>query len=175
MATLLGGAQDVRAATPATSLVREGLTAGVLGAVAVAAWFLVLDAIDGRPLHTPALLGALLGGAADPEAVASTARARFAALYTPVHVAAFAVLGLVCAGLVRQARRTPPMVLLLLLLFVAIEVAFTGVVAMLEARGLGGLAWSRVAAGNLIAAAAIGGYLVRRNGLRDAWAHRYDD
>ena len=39
---------------------REGLTAGVLGATAVAVWFLILDTIAGRPFATPSMLGASL-------------------------------------------------------------------------------------------------------------------
>jgi hypothetical protein len=175
MASLLTGAA-VRAARPATtSLTREGLAAGLLGAAAVAAWFLVVDAVAGRPLHTPAVLGALLGGATDPEAAATVARLRYAMLYTPVHLAAFAVLGLASAALVRQAERTPSMAALLLLLFMAIEVLFSGAVAMLEQTGLGGLAWTQVAAGNVVAAAAIGTWLLRRHRVSDAWAHRHDD
>ena len=175
MASLLTGA-DVRAARPAAaSLAREGLTAGLLGAVAVAAWFLVVDAVAGQPFHTPATLGALLGGAREPEAVANAATLRYAMLYTPVHLAAFALLGLACAALVRQAERTPPMFLLLLLLFMLLEVAFSGAAAMLEMNGLGSLAWTQVAAGNLVAAIAMGGWLLRRHRVTDAWARRYDD
>jgi hypothetical protein len=175
MASLLTGA-DASAVRPVpASLTREGLVAGMLGASAVAAWFLIVDAVAGRPLHTPALLGALLGGAADPEAAATMARLRFAALYTPVHLAAFVLLGLASAALVRQAARMPSMFALLLLLFVAIEVLFSGAVAALEQSGLGGLAWTQVAAGNLVAAVAIGGWLLRRHRVTDAWAHRYDD
>ena len=175
MATLSSRADARTARSAPSSLVREGLTAGLLGAAAVAAWFLVVDAIAGQPLHTPAVLGALLGGANDPEAVAATARGRYALLYTPVHLAAFALLGLVCAALVRQAERTPPLFALLLLLFVALEVAFSGVVAMLEMTGLGGLAWTQVAAGNLVAAVAMGGWLLRRHRVTERWAHRFDE
>ncbi len=39
---------------------REGIVAGLLGATAVAVWFLVVDTIAGRPFLTPAMLGASL-------------------------------------------------------------------------------------------------------------------
>jgi len=41
-----------------TSVIREGVAAGTLSAAAVALWYLIWDSIGGRPLHTPALLGA---------------------------------------------------------------------------------------------------------------------
>ncbi len=41
-------------------MVREGLVAGLLGAGAVAVWFLLIDAITGRPLYTPAVLGSVV-------------------------------------------------------------------------------------------------------------------
>ena len=37
---------------------REGVIAGLIGAAIVAVWFLIYDAARGRPLRTPALLGA---------------------------------------------------------------------------------------------------------------------
>jgi CDP-diglyceride synthetase len=175
MATVLSRAEARAIRSTSPSLTREGLTAGLFGALAVAAWFLVVDAIAGQPLHTPAVLGALIGGANDPEAAAAANHVRYALLYTPVHLSAFALLGLVCAALVRQADRTPSMFALLLLLFVALEVAFSGLVAILEVTGLGGLAWTQVATGNLVAAVAMGGWLLRRHRVTERWAHRYDE
>ena len=50
-----------------TRTVREGIWAGLLGAAAVAIWFLAYDAVAGLPLRTPALLGAaLFHGLRDP-------------------------------------------------------------------------------------------------------------
>ena len=39
---------------------REGILAGLIGATSVAIWFLVIDVIGGRPLHTPSVLGEAL-------------------------------------------------------------------------------------------------------------------
>ena len=39
------------------SVVREGLVVGLLGAVLVALWYFVVDAIGGRPFHTFNVLG----------------------------------------------------------------------------------------------------------------------
>jgi len=37
-------------------LYQEGMIAGVIGAIAVAVWFLLLDTAAGRPLYTPTVL-----------------------------------------------------------------------------------------------------------------------
>ena len=39
---------------------QEGIVAGVIGAVTVALWFLVVDSLHGRPLYTPTVLGTAL-------------------------------------------------------------------------------------------------------------------
>src|SRR5205823_1851736 len=40
-----------------TRILREGFIAGLIGAGAVALWFLIVDIIAGRPFFTPAMLG----------------------------------------------------------------------------------------------------------------------
>lgn len=176
MATLVSNFDgDVRAES-SSGLLREGITAGVLGALAVALWFVLVDVVAGRPLYTPALLGAIVAGDGDPELVAEGGRRlTFAALYTPIHFLVFSIFGVIVAALVRQAARVPSIAILLFLVFVAFEVAFAGAVAMLEQGVLGGLAWSQVLVGNLVAAAVMGAYLLRRHPLRQAWSHRNDD
>jgi hypothetical protein len=41
-------------------LFREGLITGMVGAAAVAVWFLITDLIQGRPLSTPSILGQVI-------------------------------------------------------------------------------------------------------------------
>ena len=48
------------AALDAAALYQEGMIAGILGAAAVAVWFLLLDALAGRPFWTPTVLGTAL-------------------------------------------------------------------------------------------------------------------
>ena len=43
----------------------EGMIAGVIGASVIALWFFVLDIIQGRPFHTPTVLGTALFAARD--------------------------------------------------------------------------------------------------------------
>lgn len=156
----IGGARAATA-THSHGLIREGLATGMLGAVAVALWFLVVDVLGGRPLHTPALLGAVLTGAPDPGVAADgSGQLGLAALYSLFHVLAFGAVGVVAVFLVHRAERTPSMLALLLMLFAAVEVAFTGFVALLEVNAIGDIAWYQVAIGNVVAALVMGWYLV---------------
>ncbi len=154
----------VRTATHAHGLLGEGVQTGLVGAGAVALWFLVVDLLAGRPLHTPALLGAVLAGAPDPALAAEgDGRLGMAALYTVCHLVAFMALGVLATFLVHRAQRTPSLLALLLMLFAAVEVAFTGFVALLEVNAIGDIAWYQVAAGNVVAALAMGWFLVRNH------------
>lgn len=141
-------------------LFREGFVAGLIGAGAVALWFLVVDTVSGQPLYTPAMLGsALFWGLRDPR----TVQIAFPAVigYTLVHVVAFAFVGVVAATLAALVDRSPPTLFLVFVLFAAFEVGFYVAVALVAQPLLGGLAWTNVAIGNLIAAIAMGSYLYR--------------
>ena len=46
--------------TVGNPIVRNGIAAGLLGAAAVALWFLIFDWARGHPFETPALLAATL-------------------------------------------------------------------------------------------------------------------
>ena len=49
------------------SMLEDGILTGIVGAVVVAVWFLVLDFSRGQPFYTPSLLGSalLLGKSVD--------------------------------------------------------------------------------------------------------------
>ena len=141
-------------------LVREGLIAGVIGAVAVAAWFLVVDLGMGRALYTPGALGsALFMGVDSPDAVQVTASTVLG--YTGVHFAGFITMGLVFAGLIGRAEQNPPLLMGLALLFVTFETLLLGLVAILAAWLLDVVPWWSIALSNLVAAAAMVAYLWR--------------
>ena len=73
---------------------REGVGAGLLGAAAVAVWFLVLDLLKGKPLITPSILGeVVLLRNATPSLDVVNARAVIG--YTALHLAAFMILSLI--------------------------------------------------------------------------------
>jgi hypothetical protein len=135
--------------------VRRGLITGLVGAVAVAAWFFVLDLTAGAPLRTPAALGsALLLGAAGPAEV--TVSLGLVATYTVVHVAAFLVAGLVLVALAEQVERAPAIALLVVLAAIILEGLVVATLAVGAEWVLGTLGWWSVAVGNLLAVLAMG-------------------
>jgi hypothetical protein len=141
-------------------VIREGLIAGVIGAVAVAAWFFVVDLGMGRLLYTPGALGsALFMGVDAPSAVEVTASTVLG--YTGVHFAGFITMGLVFAALVTRAEESPPLLMGLALLFVTFETLLLGLVAILAAWLLDVVPWWSIALSNLVAASAMVTYLWR--------------
>lgn len=148
-------------------VLREGITAGLIGAGVVALWFLTVDSIVGRPLFTPAALGsALFLGTSAADTVVTAPGTVIG--YTLFHLAAFVLLGLIVSALVTQAERSPPLVFGLIILFVVFETFFVFMAAMLGAWLMQELAWWSVLAGNLLAAIAVGGYMWRVHpGLRE--------
>jgi hypothetical protein len=97
---------------------RWGAAAGVLGALVVAVFFLVLDCAVGRPFATPTALGAalFLGGPFDlmrePQLV-------LIAGYSAVHGGLFLGLALFATAMILGSRERPPRPLPLALILVA--------------------------------------------------------
>jgi hypothetical protein len=168
---------NARPIGPAHSTIREGVIAGGLGALTVALWFLLVDGIAGRALHTPALLGAIVLRTPDPMAAADGPnRLMLAGLYTPIHFILFALFGMRVVFLMHGAKKQPSLLMLALMLFAVFELGFTGLVAILGQSALGDLAWYQVAIGNLIAVIVMGWYVWRRHpGVPAIWSHRLDD
>jgi len=153
--------------TPARSqlsiVAEDGLLAGVLGAVTVALFFLVVDVLRGQPLFTPSLLGSVLflgKSAAEVESVAMP----MVAAYTGVHFAAFVAVGTVGAYAVSQFEARPHVGVMLVFLFIIFEAGFFGATASLMPGVIGALGTWLVGIANLLSAAAMAGYLLW-------WAH----
>lgn len=139
-------------------IVREGFIAGLIGATAVAAWFLLVDLVAGRAFFTPAMLGdALFWGVRDP----ATVRVAFPTVvgYSMFHVLAFVLVGMVTAVLAFAVEKFPPTLFIVAVAFAVFEFGFYLLVATLARPLLGALAWWSVAAGNGIAALGMGTYL----------------
>ena len=94
-----------RSAIRSSLILPEWLEAGLLGALAVAGVFLLLDAAAGDPLRTPAILGTLL--VRGPSSGGSPAASGAAAAYHLVHFVAWIALGLAATRLVRRAEDRP--------------------------------------------------------------------
>lgn len=143
-------------------IMREGFIAGLIGAGAVALWFLVIDSLAGRPFFTPAMLGsAVFWGAHDPAQVVIEYSRIIG--YTMIHVSAFLVVGTVSALLAAEVEVAPPTLYLVVVFFAVFEFGFYVTVAILAQPLLGSLAWWNVAIGNAIAASGMGYYLWREH------------
>ncbi len=142
------------------TIARDGLVAGLLGATAVALWFLVLDSIYSHPLATPMALGRGLLRIFGPPG--NEGMPVFVMAYTIFHYAAFIGVGMVLAVIVHLAEEQPTVLAGALMLFVAFEIGFYALSAALqESPMLGTLGWAQVASGNLVAALVMGGYMLR--------------
>ncbi len=136
----------------------EGTDVGIIGGLAVALWFLVLDSIAGRPLLTPSLLGqVVLLGDSSPD----TDTVVFGAvlLYTAFHFVVFALVGMGLVALVHWGVDNSVVRYALLPVFLAFEVIFYGLLEVLsESTGELFPFWAVVSA-NTLAALSMGLYL----------------
>ena len=145
-----------------TRILREGFIAGLIGAGAVALWFLIVDVIAGRPFFTPAMLGsAVFFSESDPSKVV-IAFSRVIP-YTMIHVCAFIIVGTVAAALAAEVEVAPPTLYLIVVTFAVFEFGFYIMLAVLAQPLLGALTWWNVAIGNAIAAYGMGYYLWREH------------
>ena len=148
--------------TFAAQVLEDGFFAGVVGAGLVAAWYLLLDLVGGRPLFTPALLGSVLfKGATDAAGIA--VEPQVVAWYTAVHFLAFLGVGLVASWLAAQFERFPPVGVAILFLFVIFETGFFVFAFTVGRAVLGTLGLWTIAVANLLAAAGMATYLLRRH------------
>lgn len=148
--------------TLASQVLEDGFFAGVIGAGLVAAWYLVLDLVAGRPLFTPALLGSVLfRGATDASGIAI--EPQVVAWYTAVHFLAFLAVGMVASWLAAQFERFPTVGVAILFLFVIFETGFFVFAFTIGRAVLGTLGLWTIAIANLLAAAGMSIYLLRRH------------
>ena len=131
--------------------IREGIYAGVLSATAIAIWLFIVDSIERHAFFTPDVLGSgLLRFLGAPRM--SDTMAMHVAFYTVFHYVSFAVIGVIVAAIVHQARRTPAILAGFFIMFVVVEFGFYGLAAMLSASSvLGGIAWYQIMVANLLA------------------------
>lgn len=165
MTSQVNAATSTAPATRATEnagLYQEGLIAGVIGATVIAAWFLLLDIMQGRPLYTPAVLGtALFKGPAAIESM--TVSLETVLVFTWVHYLVFAFLGGVAGYLLAHAEDSPNLGFGIILLLVIFMFGFIAVTMAFAEPVLRALAWPAILAGNVLAAAAMSVYFWRRH------------
>ncbi len=137
--------------------VREGVIAGLIGAVIVAVWFLIYDAARGRPFRTPALLGAAtFQGVSNPGALPTATH--LVVQYTVLHGVVFALVGILIAYLIVSAQRQPSRLLLLVIVLLSFEVFFLALIVGLAHPVLTDVAWWAILVANALAAAGMLAY-----------------
>ena len=157
-----------------TSVLREGVVAGCIGAAVVAVWFLLFDLARGKPLLTPALLGNLVFyGVNNPTGLQISLGPILG--YTALHGLAFVAFGIVTASLMAASEREPALLIAVVILFASFEVFFLALAGALGQSVVGTLVSWSVLAGNFFAAAAMLWYFLSRHRrlprlLVGAWA-----
>jgi hypothetical protein len=152
---------------------RDGVTAGVLGTMVVTAWIIGTGALAGRPLDTPAQLGAgLLGAVADgAHGRAAGATAYFALLY-----ACCTAIALALALVVHRSDRDPSILIGGALAFILFQFAVVGITDILAQSRLGSIVWVQFLGGNALAAVTTATSLYRSHPtVRGQFAHAAED
>jgi hypothetical protein len=133
----------------------------MLGAVLVAVWFLIVDTLGGRPLHTPNVLGRVFfrgqvgpGAGIAPGAVAG---------FTVIHVLFFALLGMGLTYLVHLASGNLALRMGLWIGLLVSFLLFTGLLYMLSILGGERFPLWTVIGGSLVGVISMGWLLWRRH------------
>src|SRR2546427_2580876 len=168
MATQTAATAAADVSVPAADMARfyqEGIVAGVIGAVTVALWFLIVDSLHGRPLYTPTVLGTALFGRGTALGPLETLPVSLdmVLMFTWVHGLLFAAIGGVASRLLGVVERHPNLGFGILLLFVVFQAGFTVVVLLVAQPVLQAITWPAILVANLLAAATMGLYLWRRH------------
>ncbi|HEX9283910.1 MAG TPA: hypothetical protein VF882_08975 [Gemmatimonadales bacterium] len=135
-------------------LIADGVVGGVLAGLVVALWFLVVDSVAGRPLHTPAVLASVL---ARQEIAAPTFRLVVA--YTVVHFGVFALLGIAMAAALGALQAPPRLLLGVIFGLVAQELVFYAGLVLSGASRVAVVPWPHVVAANVLSGFALMAYL----------------
>ena len=149
-----------RSSLTGAAILEDGVLAGLIGAVVVAIWFLILDSFHGAPFATPSLLGraVFLGGSA--ESVATDPILVFA--YTGMHGLLFLIAGATLAWMVMQFEKNPQFGVVLGLLFLLFEAVIFGLEVTVVPQLVGALGSWAVMIANLLSAVAMFWFLLRR-------------
>jgi hypothetical protein len=139
---------------------REGVTAGLIGAIVVSLWFMCSDLVSGNWFRTPAMLGAMVFGATGiGDGVRTTLPLVLG--YSILHFSAFVAFGMALAILLAASEWEPFMALAVLLLLAVFEVFFVGFVSLIDQSALEALGWWKIVAGNILALIAMTTYFIR--------------
>lgn len=141
---------------------REAISTGLIGAAAVALWFLVIDLLRGRAFMTPSILGqVLLFGQTTPNQEIIYWPA--VAAYTGLHVAMFLLFGALLTKLVFLADRHGIFRFAIVMLLFAFMFFAWGVLGMFFTGTQGLFPFWSVLSANALAVVSMGWYLFRHH------------
>ena len=149
------------------SVVGEGTDVGIIGGLAVALWFLLLDTIAGHPFSLPASSARSSSSAKKPD----TQNIVFGAIliYTAVHFIVFALLGMGLVAMTHWATENAVVRYAFLPVFLVFEVLFYGVLAVFSDVTKELFPFWTVVTANTLAALSMGAYLwYRHPALRES-------
>jgi hypothetical protein len=139
-------------------VVGDGVFAGLVGASAVALWFLAVDAVLREALYTPSMVaGALLRGT--PAAAEQSVDLTMVAAFTALHSFLFILFGIAASWIVDQFQHTPDMPLISIAIFVALEGGFVIATKLLVPDVAATIGHGYIVVGNAFAAVGMGLYL----------------
>jgi hypothetical protein len=139
-------------------VVGDGVFAGLIGASAVALWFLVVDAALREPLFTPSLVASALLRDAPPSPDHAIDLSMVAA-FTAIHSSLFILFGIAASWVVDQFRHTPDLPLITIGAFIALEGGFVIATKLFVPDLAATIGHGLIVAGNVFAAVGMGLYL----------------
>jgi hypothetical protein len=162
---LMNESSAVGSTAELSKLYQEGMIAGIIGAATIALWFLMIDVVNGQPLHTPTVLGTALfkGGEALASPESRTVDLEMVLMFTWVHGLIFIIIGGIASRLLELAEHNPNLGFGILLLFVVFEFGFVVMNMVFAEAVLRALPWHAVLLGNLLAAGVMGRYFWHRH------------
>jgi hypothetical protein len=142
---------------PTIELIYHGVIGGILAGLVVVLWFLVVDSFHGTPFQTPAALASTIFDHHPAEATTL----RLIAMYSVLHFAVFAVLGVCAAWMVEVLHATPRLLLGLFFGIVVQELFFYTGLILTGLAPSGILPWQHVIGANMVSGLALMAYLHR--------------
>lgn len=137
--------------------ISHGLAAGCIAAASFAAWFLLVDIVQGQPFLTPAYMSGLIFSFTT--ALPATARV---ATFTLLHFLAFGLIGIIVSGLLAKWQLEPHLYVGIAVGILLFGIVFFGSVIAFGVNIVRELGWPQVLAGNILAGLVMLGYLRAR-------------
>jgi len=132
----------------------DGIYAGLIGASAVALWFLVVDSWVREPFFTPSLVANVLlhGAQADTNAPISLP---LVAAYSAFHALAFIAYGILASWVIDQFKETPDYPVIAIGLFVTLEGGFIAAMKLFYPEVPAVIGHGFIVVGNVVGAASM--------------------